>query len=207
MKKHVRLDHKQSSTARPRPQQMCWRGNSRWVLVAALCIVTFLGMLGIASAAQHSGGPLTLAQKEQRIQQLLNAGRAHLRPKPTTPQVPSPQPAPTLHAGIINMQQGPVGSNWELVYAGAERNPDGSVKQGALKLYTKDLTPIGTYPAPSGAGALTIIAVKRNTRSSVLHVIGTKSFMTIFLGAPIPFYRKGGRMKCRTPIVLLLTEA
>lgn len=175
MKKHVRLDHKQLSTARPRPQQMCWRGNSRWALVAALCIVTFLGMLGIASAAQHSGGPLTLAQKEQRIQQLLNAGRAHLRPKPTTPQVPSPQSAPTLHAGIINMQQGPfggslfavnnfwqgpVGSNWELVYAGAERNPDGSVKQGALKLYTKDLTPIGTYPAPSGAGALTIIAVK-----------------------------------------------
>ncbi len=111
MKKHVRLDHKQLSTARPRPQQMCWRGNSRWVLVAALCIVTFLGMLGIASAAQHSGGPLTLAQKEQRIQQLLDAGRAHLRPKPTTPQVPSPQPAPTLHAGIINMQQGPFGGS------------------------------------------------------------------------------------------------
>jgi len=48
------------------------RHNSRWVLVAAVCIVTFLGMLGIASEAQHSGEPLTLAQKEQRIQQLLN---------------------------------------------------------------------------------------------------------------------------------------
>ena len=175
MEKGTRVDQKPFSTAGPRPQQRRARSTLRWVLVSAVCIATFLFVLGIASAAQHNGGPLTLAQKEQRIQQLLNAGRAHLRPKPTTPQVPSPQPAPTLHAGIINMQQGPfggslfamnnfwqgpVGSNWELVYAGAERNPDGSVKQGALKLYTKDLTPIGTYPAPSGAGALTIIAVK-----------------------------------------------
>ncbi len=72
MKNHVRLDHNQLSTARPGPQQRRARRHSRWVLVAAVCIVTFLGMLGIASAAQHSGEPLTLAQKEQRIQQLLN---------------------------------------------------------------------------------------------------------------------------------------
>ena len=64
--------------------------------------------------------------------------------------------------------QGPVDSNWELVYAGAKKNPaDDSVGPGALKVYTEGvgscggfaIQPIGTFLAPKGAGMLTIVAV------------------------------------------------
>ena len=186
MKKRVRAYHKQFSTARPRPQQMRSRSTIRWVLVPAVCIATFIFVLGIASAAQNSGGPpLTLAQKEQGIQQLLNAGRAHLRPKPAEPVIPLSQPAPQRQAGIVDMHQGPfppsvftvrnfwqgpVGSSWVLDYAGAKTNLDGTAGQGGCVLYTEttntlggfDIHPLGTFLAPAGTTALTITAADGN---------------------------------------------
>lgn len=68
---------------------------------------------------------------------------------------------------VRNFWQGPVGSNWELVYAGAKVNPDSSAGPGALRLYTEvanadggfDIHYLGTYVVPNSSGALTIIAV------------------------------------------------
>ncbi len=182
----VHLHHKQLSTARPRPQQRRARHTSRWVLVAAVCIVTFLGMLGIASAAQHSGGPVTLAQKMQSEEQRLKNARAHPRPKPGNQnQAPPVQPAPTRQAGILDMGQGPfpqssfavhnfwqgpVGSDWVLAYAGAKTNPDGTPGVGGIVLYTEtinnqggfDLHPLGTFLASKGTTALVITAQQGN---------------------------------------------
>ncbi len=139
MKKQKRTHSTESNTVRMPSQLKRPRSRIGWAFVAVFCIFAFICMLGIASAAQNNK-PLTLAQKEQRIQKLIDAGRAHLRPKPT-PQTPPPQAAPTLQAGIADMHQGPfgslfgvenfwqgpVGSKWELVYAGGKKSPEGKI--------------------------------------------------------------------------------
>jgi hypothetical protein len=186
MKKGTRVDQKSFSTAGPRPQQRRSRSTIRWVLVSAVCIATFIGVLGIASAAQNSGGPFTLAQKMQGFQQLIKNARVHPRPKPSNQnQAPPVQPAPTRQAGILplgqgpfpqsnftvhNFWQGPVGSDWVLAYAGAKTNPDGTPGVGGIVLYTEtinnqggfDLHLLGTFLAPKGTTALVITAQQGN---------------------------------------------
>ncbi len=204
MKKRARIHHQELNTLKTRSQQYQSRSTIRWVFVCVLCLFTFICMLGIASAAQNSK-PLTLAQKEQGVQRLINIGRAHLRPKPTNPQPPPPQAAPTLQAGISNLHQsllgssfalanswqGPVGSTWELVYAGGNKDPQNNVGPGALVLFTVtanlsggfDIRNIGTYTAPDGARILTIVAVngdlmqlRTDSGGSLVFNLKTKTF-------------------------------
>lgn len=186
MKKGRHVDRESFSTAGPRPQQGRSRSTIRGLLIAAFCFTVFIGVLGIASAAQHNSGPLTLAQKMQAYQQRLKNARAHPRPKPSTQnQAPPVQPAPTRQAGILplgqgpfpnssftvhNFWQGPVGSDWVLAYAGAKTNPDGTPGVGGIVLYTEtinnqggfDLHPLGTLLAPKGTTALVITAQQGN---------------------------------------------
>lgn len=67
-----------------------------------------------------------------------------------------------------NFWQGPVGSNWELVYAGSRtKNLMNMSGLGALKIFTETVTAIGgfdveevgTYIAPNNQSPLTITAV------------------------------------------------
>lgn len=186
MKKGRRVDRKSFSTAGPRPQQGRSRSTIRGLLIAAFCFTVFIGVLGIASAAQNNSGPLTLAQKMQAYQQRIKNARAHPRPKPSNQnQAPPVQPAPTRQAGILDMGQGPfpqssftvhnfwqgpVGSDWVLAYAGAKTNPDGTPGVGGIVLYTEtinnqggfDLHPLGTLLAPKGTTELVITAQQGN---------------------------------------------
>jgi hypothetical protein len=182
MKKHPRIQNKQLRTARNRVPQAYSRSNFYWIFIAAICFVVFICTVGMASAAQNSGGSLALTQKEQRIQQIVKAGRAHLHPKLIGQnQMPPVQPAPARQAGITSMRQGPfphslfavqdlwqgpVGKDWVLAYAGAKMNVDGTTGQGGIVLYTEtidnlgsfDLHPLGTFLAPPGTTGLTITA-------------------------------------------------
>lgn len=174
---------------RPLKKRSRVRNGKKWAMVLAVGVVLLLMGVGTARAIQatQAGGlPPAKPSLQALVQQQIATARAYPpRPKPKTPQVPSPQPAPKPQAGIVNthqgpfagmlfavenLWQGPVGSNWELVYAGAEKNPDGSLGPGALKLYTEapdsdggfDIHSIGTYPAPNGVSDLIIVAVNGN---------------------------------------------
>ena len=154
-------------------------------MVAALAVIG----VGTGLATQGPllmGRPVTAwppakAQELGRLQQKMDAARAHARPKPT-PQAPPHQPDPARQAGIANdmhqgpfsaaeftvrnVWQGPVGTAWVLVYAGAAWDAAGGTVRGALRLYNEPvdaygdyhLVSIGTYAAPTGAGALTVTA-------------------------------------------------
>src|SRR5260370_39394626 len=96
MKKDRRVDRKSFSTAGPRPQQGRSRSTIRGLLIAAFCFTVFIGVLGIASAAQNNNGPLTLGQKMQGYQQRIKNSRAHPHPEPSNQnQAPPSQAAPT----------------------------------------------------------------------------------------------------------------
>jgi hypothetical protein len=146
-------------------------------LVVVAVVSLFIGaisFLHIANAANNN-----LPPDKQKIleweQQDMATARAHPRPKPAHPTPPPAQPAPQLQAGIVDMHQGPfpssefivrnfwqgpVGSNWELVYAGARANPvNQNLGPGALRIYTKTVDYIGTYVAPNNESPLTITAV------------------------------------------------
>lgn len=185
MKKRIHVSSTPLSLTRPGLQQQHMRSDIRWVLTISLCVVSFLCLIGIASAAQTGGGPFT-TQKEQHLQQVLNASRAQAHPHAKTGiQVPAAQPAPTQQAGIINMQQGPFSpsvftvrnvwqgpadSSWILAYAGAKTNVNGTSGQGGIALYTETtgtsggshLQPLGTFYAPAGTTALTITEEQGN---------------------------------------------
>lgn len=172
-------------------QSIIQNGN-KVVTFGALGVVLLLMIVGtvriMQGAQAASAGPSAwppakatmLAQEEQQMAQ----ARAHPHPKPSyTP--PLPQTPTVRQAGIIDTHQGPfpaaqftvrnfwqglVGKDWELVYAGAKVNSDGSMGPGALVLYNEtinhlggfDLKVIGTYPAPNATTALTITAVNGN---------------------------------------------
>lgn len=183
MKKGTGVHQQSFRVASSRLRQRDSRHTLRWVLVAAVCLATFLFVLGIASAAQNSGSggyspakAKLLAQEQQRLAE----ARAHPRPKPAKPVLPPPQPAPQRQAGIVDLGQGPfassfavhdlwqgpVGSDWVLAYAGGKMNPDGTPGLGGIALYTEtinnqggfDLHPQGTFLAPNGTTALVITA-------------------------------------------------
>lgn len=164
------------SGARTRlPRQASKHGLSIWVLIPVLGF--FLVLLIWSISGVHTTPGLSLAgQKQQMMQQQLDAGRAHPQPKtsPQTPDAPT-QPSPPRQAGIIsapqtpfppsifkvrNAWQGPVGSEWVSAYAGAQTNPDGTTGRGGIVLYTVGdfaLAYVGTFLAPAGTTPLTII--------------------------------------------------
>lgn len=151
-----------------------------WVIVAVAAVLVVAG-IATASAALGAGGlpqgyPPAKATELAQQQQAIATARAHPKSKDgPAPVFPSPQPTATFQAGInTHMHEGPfsasqftvrdawlgqVDSTWENVYAGGFTNPDGSVGQGALKIYTALDQYIGTYTAPAGSAALTITAV------------------------------------------------
>lgn len=167
---------RRSSAARTRrPKQVPALGVGRWLLLSALGCCLVLLIWGISSARPT---PVLSAaqQKQQVLQHLLDAGHTHSQSGigPTMPVPTDPPPQPP-QAGIINAPQqpfspavfkarnawqGPVGSEWVIAYAGAQTNPDGTSGRGGLMLYRVGsfaLEYIGTYLAPAGTTALTII--------------------------------------------------
>lgn len=155
-------------------------GCAMWLMIPALCFFLFLFITAI-NGAQTSDASSAQGQKQQILQQEMNKGRAYSQPKtgPDTqvPVVQTPQPR---RAGIINGRQapfppsiftarnawqGPVGSQWIIAYAGAQTNSNGTPGQGGLVLYTVGdftLSYLGTFPAPAGTPALTIIKAQGN---------------------------------------------
>ena len=154
-----------------------------WTIVIAIAVVS----LGVGTAAARSplttGWPAAKAQIDEQQQQALAQARFHPRPKlPAAGLAPVSQPPPQRHAGIVAMRQGPflsttfavrnfwqgpVGSDWVLVYAGATRDsPNGPPTRGALRIYSETadmrLSQIGTFAAAPGTGPLTITAASGN---------------------------------------------
>ena len=186
MKKHPRLHQMQSHAVGSRVLHAHSRSSIYWIFIVAICFVVFILTVGLANAAQNGGGPLTLSQKEQRVQQLLNAGRKQMRAKPVNQnQMPAVQPTPARQSGISNMRQGPfpratftvqnfwqgpIGNDWVLAYSGAKAKADGTPGQGGIVLYTEtinksggvDLHPLGMFLAPNGTTVLTITAANGN---------------------------------------------
>lgn len=180
-----------------------WKGNTLVVLADIGIVLLFMGIS--TTCTIPAGWPPSKAWLQVQQQVEMAEAQAHARPKPT-PHAPPLQPAPTRQAGIANMHQGPfpasqfvvrnfwqgpVGSEWYLVYAGARVNPNGSAGQGALVLYTEkptsdggfDINSIGTYPAPHGDRALTITAVnghsmqlRTDTGSTLVFDLQTKQY-------------------------------
>lgn len=158
----------------------------QWLMLPAVCFGVLLLSAGIISA--HADTPSTLsplaAHKQQVVQQQHADGQANSRPKTAADaHAPAVQPAPARQAGISNAGQGPfsasfftvrnswqgpVGGDWVFAYAGAKPNADRSSGQGSIVLYTQtvnafggyDFHPVGTFAAPTGTTALTIVAVK-----------------------------------------------
>jgi hypothetical protein len=176
-------------------QQSGRRARSKvlWLLVATL--VAALSVTGARIAFGAQGGPLPTqgetnwpaakAQLWDRMQQEMAAARVNPRPKlalqaaqppPHTPDQPRQAGIDNgMHQGpfsateftVRNFWQGPVGTGWVLVYAGATTGIDGNAAQGALRLYSEptdtygdyQLVPLGIYPAPTGDADLTITGV------------------------------------------------
>ena len=138
-------------------------------------VLVIVGGDSVIASAAPAGKLLPKAQADLTVQQTLAAARAHARAKPGVHVRPIPQPQPVRHAGIIEMRQGPfpateftvrnfwqgpIGSDWLLVYAGAKRSPDGGVDRAAVRVYseTPDLyvTLVGTFPVVNAIGAVRI---------------------------------------------------
>jgi hypothetical protein len=148
-------------------------------------------------APMLSSLPPAKAKLLDREQQDRANAQAHATGTKGFPVVPRPQPPPQLAAGIINMHQGPfpaseftvsnfwqgpVGSQWLLVYAGAEPGGAGSGDRSALRVYTQttnslgglDLSLQGTF-VPGTTGILTIEGV--STASMLLRSSGGTSLV------------------------------
>lgn len=187
MKKRARVHTPRKSRAgRLQVARIQRRGNLRWLIASAVCIAAFICLIGVASAAS-GGNSQSQVTKDQSLQQLINAGKAHVAPKAGIHhQVSTVRSAPERQAGITNMRQGPfpasvfttrnfwqgpVGNDWVLAYAGAQTRSDGTIGPGGLMLYTEtantqggfDLHLLGTFLAPGGTTALTITAVDGTT--------------------------------------------
>jgi hypothetical protein len=187
MQKPARASRRHSNAIRPYRQQRRSHSSIKWIIVSIFCLATCFCLLGVASAAQSSGGPdvaLAQKQKQQILLQQIGNRPAHPQPKKVDPNAHAPavQPAPARQAGISNAGQGPfspavftmrnswqgpVGKDWVFAYAGAKTRVDGTPGQGSIVLYTQtanafggyDFHPLGIFVAPSGTTALTIIEV------------------------------------------------
>lgn len=186
MKKHAHVYSPKYSAKSVRTHQTRTRSNLRWLIISAICISTFLCLVGVASATSVSRGSATQATKDQVLQRLLHAGNSYIGTKSDYHnQALVVQNAPMRQTGILDMQQGPfltstftvrnfwqgpVGNAWVLAYAGATLNSNGSEALGGIALYTEtanaqggfDLHPLGTFLAPNGTTALTITEANDN---------------------------------------------
>lgn len=186
MKKNRHAYRSKGSLGQARTLQPHAHSNLKWLLITAICVAAFFCVIGVASAAQLSGSPGAAAHKDQAMQKLIDAGRAHMQAKPGGQHLaPAAQPAPARQAGIVNMHQGPfsthvftvhnfwqgpVGSDWLLAYAGAKTNADETQGTGGIVLYTEtvnsqggfDLHPAGTFLAPKGTTPLTVTGTNDN---------------------------------------------
>lgn len=185
MKKRAHVYRPRLHEMNPRLQKKRSQSSMKWMIITAICVVTFLCIIGIASAAQANSGSST-NPKLQAMQQQIATARAQPRPH-TSDQDPAPtaQPAPARHEGISNVRQapfapsiftvhnnwqGPVGNDWILAYAGAKMNQDGTIGQGGVVLYSEtptkqggfNLHPLGIFLAPTGTTPLTITEEKDN---------------------------------------------
>ena len=183
MKKRARVHTtKKRSAGIPQASRTQRRGNLHWLIASTVCVAAFICLIGVASAASGAGNSQGQAAKDQGLQQLINAGKAHIAPKAGGhSQAQTVQSAPVRQAGITNMRQGPfpasvfttrnfwqgpVGDDWVLAYAGAKTNQDGTVGPGGLTLYTEtantrggfDLHLLGIFLVPNATTALTITA-------------------------------------------------
>jgi hypothetical protein len=161
---------------------------TRWLAVAIVGIAVLGIGLGTTLARSASGGSgaAAKAQLDARQREALITAQANPRPKLVAlAPPPATQPVPTRQAGIVaarqgpfprasfdvrNVWQGPVGSTWLVVYAGAvPTSPGATASQGAVRVYQEGsdlhLTLIGTYPAAAGVGPLTITGKAGTTLS------------------------------------------
>ena len=160
------------------------RGLAGLIAIGVVVLGVGIGTALAQPSAGPAGWPIAKAQLWEREQAELAQARSHPRPKlPSAGLAPAVEALPPRQAGIIAMRQGPfpptqflvravwqgpVGSAWVLVYAGATRGAAASAppSEGALRLFqessTMHLTPIGTFSAPDGTGPLTITAASGN---------------------------------------------
>ena len=148
-----------------------------WLVAAGLTVLSIGVGTALARSAATSGWPPAKAQIEEQQQQALALAQAHPQPKrASSGLIPASQAPPRRQAGILAMRQGPflpttflvrnfwqgpVGSDWFLVYAGATPgSTGGSPTVGALRLYREtadlQLTEIGIFAASPSVGPLTI---------------------------------------------------
>jgi hypothetical protein len=151
---------------------------------ASLLIATSGAASGTQATIPH--GKMTRLQTEQA--QLVREKAAH-RAKPSyaaglrAAQAANPATVQEHRASIMAMHQGPFSPSsfevrnvypgaadgtWLLVYAGATTSSSGATAGGALNVYAEaqaggSLTPVGTFRAPAGTGALTVIAASDDT--------------------------------------------
>lgn len=150
-----------------------------WLIAAGLAVL-FIGIgTVLARSGSTSGWPAAKALIAEQQQQAIADARSHPRPKlPGAGMSAAAQTPPRRQAGIVAMRQGPfppstflvrnfwqgpVGSDWILVYAGAApSSPGGPFTRGALRIYREtadlQLSEIGSYPAAPGVGPVTITA-------------------------------------------------
>jgi hypothetical protein len=162
-----------SSTVRTRrPNRAPVLGLRTGALIPALGFFLVI-LIGSISGARSTPALSPWQQKQ------LNTARAQ-PPSHTGQEMPVPPAHPLLprQAGISNAPQtpfspaifkarnawqGPVGSVWIIAYAGAQTNLDGTTGRGGLVIYTVGdfaLAYVGTFLAPPGTTALTIIQVR-----------------------------------------------
>lgn len=76
-------------------------------------------------------------------------------------------PFPASEFRVSNFYQGPAGTQWYLVYAGATVTADGGTGGGAVRVIsesaTNTLTMVGTFNAPVAGGALHIVGYQAST--------------------------------------------
>jgi hypothetical protein len=144
------------------------------LLIPVFCLCLFF-LITTINSAQAGQATSTQGQKQEALPQQQQGGTPKNGSIPPDLFIQTPQ---TPQTGIINTPQTPfspsifsahnawqgqVGSQWIIAYAGSQTNPDLTPGQGGLKLYAVGdfaLSPLGTFLAPAGTPALTILKVQ-----------------------------------------------
>lgn len=160
--------------AGPRRSVVWTRGLA--ALAAATCALALVGVIHAAGGlpGAQSSVPPAKATVLARSQQAIATAQARHPTKPAHPTPPPAEPTPTLTAGIIethqgpfpnttfsvaNMYRGPVGAQWEVVFAGTAWATFPTAGSGALRIYTITGNSIGVFAAPGGSMTLRITSV------------------------------------------------
>jgi hypothetical protein len=150
------------------------------VLLACAGVVLLFAVVGIvtASASQPTSLPSAKATVLARQAQAIATARARHPTKPANVSPPAPEPTATLTAGIFpthqgpfsnstfsveDMYRGPVGSQWEIVFAGTAWTDYPTEGVGALRVYTITGDLIGAFNAPDHSSYLDITGIRGTT--------------------------------------------